>query len=215
MGMALLLPLAVTTTVATATPAGATGAAITRSPAIGPVGTLVTMSGTGFGAKETVSLRFDTIERATTTTGGTGAFSAKTFRIPYGQTLGVHTVSATGLTSGLSASLPFTVAAKEAILQGASCSGSFYCFSPATRTMHKGNYVQWINTTGAAHNVTRCTVAACGVDGGTGTQSGLGSSTIASGGGIYRFKFNQTGTYIYYCTIHGYAAMHGTITVIT
>ena len=63
------------------------------------------------------------------------------------------------------------------------------------------------------HTVTRCTPAACsGASGGTGTQTGFGSGTIAAGG-KYAFAFRGKGTYVYYCSIHGYALMHGTITV--
>jgi hypothetical protein len=70
----------------------------------------------------------------------------------------------------------------------------------------------WTNNTAAPHQLARCTVAACGVAGGTGTDTGYGSGVLG-GSATYSFTFHGLGTYIYYCTIHGYAAMHGKITV--
>jgi hypothetical protein len=63
--------------------------------------------------------------------------------------------------------------------------------------------------------VTRCTPAACnGASGGTGNDPQFSSMTLAlPPNGSASFTFTQPGTYVYYCTIHGYALMHGTITV--
>ena len=60
--------------------------------------------------------------------------------------------------------------------------------------------------------MTRCTKKLCGVSGGTGTDPKLGSPMI-NGGKTYSFTFHHAGTYVYFCTVHGYFVMHGTITV--
>jgi plastocyanin len=62
--------------------------------------------------------------------------------------------------------------------------------------------------------VTRCTVAACGVSGGTGHDQGFGSGTILPGG-TYSFTFQTKGSYVYYCAIHGYQTMHARIVEVT
>jgi hypothetical protein len=51
-----------------------------------------------------------------------------------------------------------------------------------------------------------------GNGGGTGGDSWVGSGLL-NPGDLYTHTFTGAGTYVYYCTIHGYAAMHGTITV--
>jgi plastocyanin len=87
-----------------------------------------------------------------------------------------------------------------------------YCFEQTAVSVASGTKVTWKNPTIAPHTVTRCSAVPCnGVGGGTGTDN-LGGS-IASGGGKYTFKFKGKGTYTYYCTVHGYPLMHGTITV--
>jgi PKD repeat protein len=55
-------------------------------------------------------------------------------------------------------------------------------------------------------------VAACGVGGGTGTDNWTASPNIGNGQS-YQKTFTGAGTYVYYCSIHGYTAMHGTITI--
>jgi plastocyanin len=94
-------------------------------------------------------------------------------------------------------------------------SGTEYCFNPPSQTASPGEQVAWTNSSSAPHTVTRCDPAHCnGVGGGTGSDSWSGSSTINAGGSTYHNTFTAPGTYVYYCTIHGYAAMHGTITVL-
>ena len=85
-------------------------------------------------------------------------------------------------------------------------------FKPKTLNVHKGTKVVWKNRTSALHTVTRCGGTNCPVSGGTGTDGGLSSPAIASGS-KYAFVFHGKGTYVYYCSFHGYAVMHGTITV--
>jgi plastocyanin len=97
----------------------------------------------------------------------------------------------------------------------ASCTPStLYCFKPSNKTVVKGTKVTWKNASIAPHTVTRCTAAACsGVSGGTGTDTTFGSPGTIASGGKYSFVFKGVGTYVYYCQVHGYAVMHGTITV--
>jgi plastocyanin len=93
-------------------------------------------------------------------------------------------------------------------------SGTAYCFDPPAQTASSGDAVTWTNNSFAPHTITRCTVSvsACPVDGGTGTDAWTGSGEI-SNGQTYSHTFTGAGTYVYYCAVHGYAAMHGTITV--
>ena len=117
-------------------------------------------------------------------------------------------VSGVLVTEGLAA----TAKQVKVVPSGGTCT-SLFCFRPKTVKVLHGNAVTWTNTTGATHTLTRCTAAACqGHGGGTGTQSGFGDSNLAPSG-KYTFTFTKTGTYLYYCAIHGYAVMHGTVKV--
>src|SRR2546421_4021457 len=89
-------------------PAGAAPPAISLSPAAGPPTTAVTVTGTGFGPSETVSLAFDLQQLGTAATDSSGAFSG-TITVPSTALPGAHAVSATGLTSHVSAQASFTV----------------------------------------------------------------------------------------------------------
>jgi plastocyanin len=107
-----------------------------------------------------------------------------------------------------------TAATAVAINGGASCSGSAFCFAPSAVTVPSGDTVTWTNQSGTAHTVTRCDPAACnGTDGGTGTDPAFDLSVGASNGTSVNQAFNGAGTYNYYCKIHGFAVMHGTVTV--
>jgi len=90
-----------------------------------------------------------------------------------------------------------------------------FCFVPEQLTVSVGDTVTWVNSSGAAHTVTRCTPAACdGRSGGTGTDPSFSSANIAAASGTtFSHTFTEPGTYVYYCQIHGYALMHGTVTV--
>jgi plastocyanin len=105
----------------------------------------------------------------------------------------------------------FTVA--KVAIASTGCTGTAFCFKPKSLKVSSGQSVKWTNTTIAPHTVTRCTVAACGVSGGTGTDPGPNSPTLSTKGSTYKLKFRGRGTYVYYCQIHGYAVMHGTIIV--
>jgi plastocyanin len=93
--------------------------------------------------------------------------------------------------------------------------GEPFCFSPPTLTVADGTTVTWSNQTGVAHTVTRCDPVACGgVAGGTGTDATFTTANLDAGSGAkFTHAFNGPGTYNYYCAIHGYALMHGTVTV--
>ncbi|MBV9413239.1 MAG: hypothetical protein JO148_16730 [Acidimicrobiia bacterium] len=101
-----------------------------------------------------------------------------------------------------------------AINGGASCAGSPFCFAPSTVTVPSGDTVTWTNQSGTAHTVTRCDPAACnGTDAGTGTDPAFDLSVGGANGTAVNQTFNGAGTYNYYCKIHGFAVMHGTVTV--
>lgn len=87
-----------------------------------------------------------------------------------------------------------------------------YCYQPSSLTVAPGTQVTWTNTSSANHTVTRCTPSMCNNNGGgTGSDSGLDASVPS--GGHASFTFNGPGTYVYYCTIHGYSVMNGQVTV--
>src|SRR5689334_9225542 len=81
---------------------------VSLSPSAGPPKSSVTVGGAGFGARESVRIDFDGQQLGTSTTSASGAFSAA-IEVPKSALPGVHTVAATGQTSGLSTQAPFTV----------------------------------------------------------------------------------------------------------
>lgn len=98
------------------------------------------------------------------------------------------------------------------VASGGGCA-SEYCFSPANLTVHQAQTVTWQNMSVAEHTVSSCTTSACsGVGPGTGSDPAFNSGLIASGK-TFSLEFHGAGTYNYYCMVHGYAIMHGTITV--
>jgi plastocyanin len=91
--------------------------------------------------------------------------------------------------------------------------GAQFCFKPAALVVSSSTKVVWKNPTSAPHTVTRCTTAACGKPGaGTGTDPNLRSPLINQSR-TFGFTFHHRGTYRYFCKVHGYVVMHGTITV--
>jgi plastocyanin len=76
---------------------------------------------------------------------------------------------------------------------------SLFCYHPANLTVTVGTNVAWTNTSAAPHTV-------------TGVSGGPSSGTLLPGT-RYTFKFTSPGTFTYFCTIHGFAVMHGTVTV--
>lgn len=98
------------------------------------------------------------------------------------------------------------------IQTGGPC-GQEFCFSPQSITVNPGTTVTWSNTTEVTHTVTRCTMAACGVGPGSGTDPAFDSGFLGAGQ-TFSVTFSGLGTYVYYCQIHGYAVMNGTVTVV-
>src|ERR671927_294283 len=78
---------------------------------------------------------------------------------------------------------------------GATCT-SLFCFQPHKVVTTSGTTVVWKNVSSSIHTVTRCTVSACGVSGGTGADHGPNSPTLAAGA-KYKFTFHGKGTYVY------------------
>lgn len=102
---------------------------------------------------------------------------------------------------------------KKVSVTGAGCSNGLFCYKPATFAVPRGTKVVWTNNSGTIHTVTRCTKAQCsGLNGGTGKQTKFGSATVQAHK-TYAFTFTMPGTYRYFCKIHGYGIMHGTVTV--
>ena len=127
-------------------------------------------------------------------------------------------VSATAavLVAAAGSAVPVSAAASTVItITTGACSGggSTYCFSPESATVPAGTPVTWTNMSGVAHTATVCTSSACpGAPASTGTDM-FNVSIAAPNNSTGSFTFASPGTYYYYCTIHGYTAMHGTITV--
>jgi plastocyanin len=122
---------------------------------------------------------------------------------------------AVGESSGGAAAPPVKAAAapvKKVSITGTACKNGLYCYKPAALTVKKGTKVVWTNNSDTIHNVTRCTKPQCGVNGGTGKQTKLKSPTIPPHK-TYSFTFKMPGTYRYFCSLHGYGVMHGTVTV--
>ena len=95
------------------------------------------------------------------------------------------------------------------------CSTPSYCFAPSAVTVNAGATVTWTDGSDSPHTVTRCTPSACsGAGGGTGSGTGPASAQFGQGQ-KYTAAFIGTGTYLYYCTVHGYSVMHGTVTVVS
>jgi plastocyanin len=102
---------------------------------------------------------------------------------------------------------------KTVTITGTACpKKTEFCYKSAALAVPRGTKVVWKNATQAPHTVTRCTVAQCHVNGGTGKDPAFHSPTI-NAGKTYSFTFKHPGTYVYFCQFHGYTVMHGTITV--
>jgi plastocyanin len=104
------------------------------------------------------------------------------------------------------------VAAQNVGIQGTSPAD--FAFAPSSVTVSAGDTVRWTNNSPVSHTVTQCDNANCPVGPGSGTNPVAFNSGPLSGSGSGSFKqaFNAAGTYNYYCNIHGYGVMHGTVT---
>jgi LPXTG-motif cell wall-anchored protein len=101
-------------------------------------------------------------------------------------------------------------------IQSTGCGGALFCFSPASITVTDGSTVTWVNASGVQHTVTRCASGPCsGTSGGTGSDGSFMNGAIGvANGASFSHTFHGAGTYNYYCTIHGFGVMHGTVTVV-
>lgn len=79
-----------------------------------------------------------------------------------------------------------------------------FAFSPATITVPRGTTVTWVNRDSASHTIVS-DAQGSGVQGALFTSSSLGNGTN------YSFKFDNPGTYSYFCSIH--PSMKGTVIV--
>jgi hypothetical protein len=96
------------------------GANLTLSPGSGPAGTTVSLNGTGFNASEQVNLAVDGGGVSSVTSDGSGNFST-TIQMSSSLGLGAHMVSATGASSGHSASVTFFVTAAHGQAAAVAC----------------------------------------------------------------------------------------------
>jgi plastocyanin len=92
--------------------------------------------------------------------------------------------------------------------------GTKYCYSPEDPTISMGSSVEWINNDAVTHNVAQCPSASI-CPGAPNASSGwtCGTLSVKLDGGTASCTFNTAGKYYYYCSLHGWSAMHGEITV--
>jgi plastocyanin len=90
--------------------------------------------------------------------------------------------------------------------------GSEFCYRPTALTVSAGTTVDVTNNSMAPHSLTRCTVSACG-SGNTGDGTQSFDTGVLSHGSSAQVTLTKPGTYVYYCTVHGYSVMHGSFTV--
>ena len=119
-------------------------------------------------------------------------------------------VAGTGAAFALGGAKPPPPKVVKIVNSSATCAE--FCFRPGQVHVAVGQAVTWKNASISIHTVTRCTKPACGTGGGTGKDVGPKSGTIAPGKS-FTFVFHSKGTYVYYCQVHGFAVMHGTVTV--
>ena len=120
-----------------------------------------------------------------------------------GGTAGPITIVATA--EGLTGSpQTFSATASEAPTTAAVSVTNSNTFAPAALSIAAGTTVVWTWQTGAtSHTVTPA------------ASEPTGSGPPANAPKTYQYKFNNPGTFVYYCTVHGSptAGMRGTITV--
>jgi outer membrane protein assembly factor BamB len=90
-------------------PAAAATTHVKLSFTSGPPTGAVTVSGSGFGAREAVDVYFDTTDEALTVTSASGTFKGVKVNVPTTAVPGAHWVTAAGRHSGLAAQAKFTV----------------------------------------------------------------------------------------------------------
>jgi plastocyanin len=108
------------------------------------------------------------------------------------------TVSKPGSSFKIRAAIFFIAGASSS--SGVSIGDNF--FAPSTLTVPAGTTVVWTHNGSSQHTVTS----------GNGSPSGLFDSGTLNHGQTFSFRFNDSGTFQYYCMVHG-TMMSGTITV--
>jgi plastocyanin len=93
------------------------------------------------------------------------------------------------------------------------CGRTGVCYTPAEVGVGTGGTVTWFNNTGSPHTVTRCRPATCSGNGPGSGPDNLNDSGEVVNGATWFFTFRGAGTYLYYCTVDGYRAMHGWVIV--
>jgi plastocyanin len=117
------------------------------------------------------------------------------------------------LAFGLFPIAPAGAATTDVTISKSGCSPHTYCYKPPSVTVANGSTVRWTDTSGVKHDVTRCNTVDCnGTGPGTGTDSTFTDGDVTANG-TFSHAFHGAGSYNYFCTIHGFAAMHGTVVV--
>ena len=83
------------------------------------------------------------------------------------------------------------------------CEVTSECFIPADVTVDVGGEVTWTNDDTAAHTITSGTAPS--------SPDGVFDSSLVMPGTEFSYKFEEAGTYTYYCAVHPW--MEGTVTV--
>lgn len=133
--------------------------------------------------------------------------------IPYPGTFiwptGIPTVTPVTPGAGATTSTATATATATTGIGGNVCSGACsvvmrnLAYEPQTLTVTKGTTVTWLNIDTVSHTVT---------SGPVGNPNNVFRSQQLGGNQTFPFKFDNAGTYPYYCEIHG-AQMTGTIVV--
>ena len=87
-------------------------------------------------------------------------------------------------------------------------------FSPKTLTVHAGDTVEWINSSGAVHTVTDDpALAATPKDASLPKGAAPFNSGFLKAGQVYRHRFTVPGQYRYFCILHESSGMVGAVVV--
>ena len=87
-------------------------------------------------------------------------------------------------------------------------------FAPKTVTIHAGDTVEWVNSSGAIHTVTDDpALAAAAKDSSLPAGAVAFNSGFLKSGQTYRHQFTVPGQYHYFCILHESSGMVGTVVV--
>ena len=87
-------------------------------------------------------------------------------------------------------------------------------FAPKTVTIHAGDTVEWVNSSGAVHTVTDDpALAATAKDSALPAGAAAFNSGFLKSGQTYRHQFTVPGQYRYFCILHESSGMVGTVVV--